>query len=60
MLQTVYKDTLIQLTAFYGTLSMLDRSRIPMAVIFFKLALDVKDPIVQLTAIKTYYTLASE
>lgn len=60
MLQTVYKDTLIQLTAFYGTIAMLDRSKIPMALIYFKLALEVNDPIVQLTAIKMYYTLASE
>ncbi|XP_030746284.1 uncharacterized protein LOC115875072 [Sitophilus oryzae] len=60
LLRTECKDTLIQLIAFFGTISMMNRSKIPIACKLFRVALEVEDPVVQLTAIKMYYNLCTE
>ncbi|KAH1029426.1 hypothetical protein HUJ05_002672 [Dendroctonus ponderosae] len=60
LLKTKLKDALIQLISFFGTMAMMDRPKIPTASKMFRKALEVPDPLVQLTAIKMYYTLSSE
>ncbi|XP_066158435.1 uncharacterized protein [Euwallacea fornicatus] len=60
LITTRHKDTLIQLISFFGTIAMMNRPKIPIAVKLFKRALEVIDPIVQLTALKMYYNLCTE
>ncbi|XP_076262614.1 uncharacterized protein LOC143197768 [Rhynchophorus ferrugineus] len=60
LLTTRCKETFIQLIAFFGTIGMMSRRKIPIASKLFKGALSVEDPVVQLTSVKMYYNLCTE
>ncbi|KAL1493324.1 hypothetical protein ABEB36_011399 [Hypothenemus hampei] len=60
LLQAQYQETLIQLISFFGTIAMLDRQKIPVAIKLFDKALTASDVTVQITTIKIYYSFCTE
>ncbi|CAG9759314.1 unnamed protein product [Ceutorhynchus assimilis] len=53
-------DMLIQLISLLGTIALMNRPRVPVAVKLCQEAFKVYDPFVRIIAVKTYYTIATE